>query len=166
MTAFLQFILSFVGLILGSGLIQFFFNRKDSQKEEIKQLTEEFNKALRENEDIGKQRFEENQESINQLTKAIEQLSENDAKQTQYMKHMGEALAGLAHDKLVRLSDQYQRRGAITLKEKATLEAIYKPYHEGLGGNGDGQAGYEFCLTLPVVTDEEAKEMDKEKLNV
>ena len=76
---------------------------------------------------------------------------------------MGDELMGLAHDKLVFLTDKFQKRGAITLKEKATLNSIYEPYSKGLHGNGDGKTGYEYAMQLPVVTDKEAEIMDKER---
>lgn len=68
-------------------------------------------------------------------------------------------ILGLGHDKIIQLTDQYVRRGCITLKEKRNLEFLYKPY-AGLGGNGDCQIGYDACQRLPVVSEEEAIEAD------
>ena len=162
--AWMQLLVTFLGMVLGSGLIQFLITRKDTKNEEIKTLQKNFEKELKEKVDLSEERFLIHQTEIEKFNKAINQLSENDAKQSQYLKYIGDEITGLAHDKLVCLTDKYQERGAITLKEKATLQAIYQPYHEGLGGNGDGQAGYEFCMKLPIVTNEQAKEMDN-KLN-
>jgi hypothetical protein len=61
---------------------------------------------------------------------------------------------------LVTLGKIYQRRGAITLAEQNNLKLIYTPYHNGLGGNSDGEGYYEYCMHLPVVTEEEAIAMD------
>lgn len=72
-------------------------------------------------------------------------------------------LIGIGHDKLVYMTDKIARRQAITLKEKATLDAIFVPY-SSLGGNGDGEAGYKYCITLPVVSDEGAREKDNSLL--
>ena len=174
--------------IIGSGafftFLQFLIQRKDKKKDKIDELCKkievdmaqqqdlsknryeslqtELQGGLQERENIGKARYEEHQESIKKLSEAIVQLTKNDTAQSKYMKYIGEEIMGLAHEKLVMLTDHYQARGAITLREKATLESIYKPYHEGLGGNGDGSQGYEFCMKLPVVTDSKALDMDKE----
>ncbi len=75
-------------------------------------------------------------------------------------KNMSDAIVGLGHDKILFLTDKIQRRGRITLKEKTNLTCIYTPYH-ALGGNGDGKTGYEYCMTLPICTDEEAEEADR-----
>jgi len=149
-----QLILTFLGVVLGSGLIQFFITRKDNRN---KELQESLDKKEKENE----LRYLEYKKEIYKLNDMISELSKNDTQQNEYMKYIGDELVGLAHDRLVRLASKYQNRGAITLKEKATLEAIYQPYREGLGGNGDGQAGYEYCMTLPIITEEKAKELDK-----
>ena len=172
--------------VIGSGalfsFIQFLIQRKDNKNDKIdklyKDLTEkidhqnkifqerdnalqkEIKEGLDERERTGKERFSYHQEAIQKLNEAIFQLTKNDTEQSQYLKYIGEELMGLAHDKLVSLTDYYQARGAITLKERATLEAIYEPYHKGLGGNGDGKAGYEYAMQLPVVSNSEAKELD------
>ena len=177
--------------VIGSGaifsFIQFLIQRRDNkankidqlckkidedmkaQSEESKQryriLQKELKDGLDERENTGKERFLQHQEAIQKLNEAIFQLTKNDTEQNQRLKYIGDELMGLAHDKLVYLTDHYQARGAITLKERATLEAIYKPYHEGLGGNGDGEQGYKYAIQLPVVTDSKAIEIDK-KLNL
>lgn len=140
--------------------IQYLINRKDSKNEKYKELNAKIEKGLEEREAAGAARYKEHQESIELLKQAILQLTENDTKMQAYLNSVGDEILGLAHDKLVNLTDKYQERGAITLKELATLEAIYVPYHDGLGGNGDGKAGYEYCKKLRIVTDEEAKELD------
>jgi hypothetical protein len=48
----------------------------------------------------------------------------------------------------------------ITLKEKSNLQALYIPY-AALGGNGDGKTGYDHCMTLDVVSEERALELDR-----
>ena len=165
MPATLQIIIT----ILGSGaffsFVQFLIQRKDQQKQEekddkIEELRKELIQGLEEREETGLSRYTEHQESIAKLNEAILLLTENDTQMQEYMKYVGDEIMGLAHDKLVYLTDKYQERGAITLKEKATLEAIYSPYHEGLGGNGDGKTGYEYAMKLPIVTDIQAREMD------
>lgn len=71
-------------------------------------------------------------------------------------------LLGLGHDKLIYLTDKFVRRGAITLKEKRNLKYLYEPYHDGLGGNGDCEIGYDACQKLKVVSDEDALLLDSE----
>lgn len=158
---FLQLFVTFVGMILGSGIIQFLLNRKDAKDNKLDALQKELQEGLEERENVGKARYLEHKEAIQKLNEAIFQLTQNDTNQSQYMKYVGDEIMGLAHDKLVYLTDWYQERGGITLKEQATLKAIYVPYHEGLQGNGDGQIGYEYCMKLPVITEEQAKELDK-----
>lgn len=68
-------------------------------------------------------------------------------------------LFGLAHDKIVYLTDKYVKRGAITLKEKRNLEILYTPYRN-IGGNGDCKIGYEGCERLKIVSEDEAENMD------
>jgi hypothetical protein len=68
-------------------------------------------------------------------------------------------LLGLGHDRILRLTDKFIRRGAITLKEKRNLEFLCAPYFD-LGGNGDCRIGYEACQKLNVISEELAEEMD------
>lgn len=183
-----QIILTVVGSVIGSGavfgFVQFLIQRKDKQKEDaegkkLQVLRDEFQEGLKAREDKGRERYEEHREAITKMSEehkkdfqtlltAIEKLTANDTKTTEcieeikrYNKYMGDEIMGLAHDKLVYLTDRYQERGAITLKEKATLDAIYKPYHEGLNGNGDGQIGYDYAMKLPVISDSKARELDE-----
>lgn len=176
MNDWIQPVLTFAGVIIGSGLIQFLITRKDNKKNKLDELCEkidknleeqreEFKKGLDEREATGKERFMHHEAAYKELSEAILQLTKHDSEQSKYMKYIGEELMGLAHDRLVNLTDTYQLRGAITLKEKATLEAIFKPYHEGLGGNGDGEQGYRYAMSLPVITDAEARERDEKIKN-
>lgn len=68
-------------------------------------------------------------------------------------------LLGLGHDKIVHLTDKFIRRGAITLKEKRNLQFLCEPYF-ALGGNGDAKIGNDACEKLPIISEEEATEMD------
>lgn len=70
-------------------------------------------------------------------------------------------LIGLGHDKLWTLGAKYIRRGAITVSEKSNLKMIYYPYHE-MGGNSDGTTIFDECMKLPVITQDDADEKDKE----
>ena len=65
-------------------------------------------------------------------------------------------LIGLAHDRILSLTDALVNRGNITLKEKRNLEYFYKPYKEA-GGNGDCKIGYEACQKLEVISDEKGE---------
>lgn len=161
MKDWVQIVVTFAGVLLGSGLIQFLITRKDSKKNEITDLKKEIKDGLEERERIGKERYLEHQEAIQKLNEAIFQLTKNDTEQSQYMRTIGEALIGLSHDKIISLSDKYMERGAITLKEKGTIKSIYEPYHK-LGGNGDCQVAYGYICELKVVSEAEARELDKE----
>lgn len=68
-------------------------------------------------------------------------------------------LLGLGHDRIIYLTDKFVRRGSITLKEKRNLKFLCDPYFD-LGGNGDCQIGYDACVKLPVVSEDEAEAMD------
>ena len=72
------------------------------------------------------------------------------------------AILGLEHDKILYLTDCFLERGAITTKEKTNLNYLYLPYKE-LGGNGDCETGYNECMKLRIVTQEEAKRLDRER---
>lgn len=69
-------------------------------------------------------------------------------------------LLGLGHYQIMVLTDKCIRRGAITLREKQTLEYLYRPYRE-MGGNGDCEIGYNACAQLRIISPEEAAEMDE-----
>lgn len=69
-------------------------------------------------------------------------------------------LLGLGHYQIMVLTDKCIRRGAITLKEKQTLEYLYRPYRE-MGGNGDCEIGYNACAQLRIVSPEEAADIDE-----
>lgn len=71
-------------------------------------------------------------------------------------------LLGLAHDRILQLTDSIIKRGVITSKEKTNLKYLYLPYHE-LGGNGDCETGYDVCNTFEVVSDETANRLDIER---
>lgn len=89
---------------------------------------------------------------IQRRDKKREKEEENDSAQSRM-------LLGLGHDRILHLTDKFVRRGSITLKEKRNLKFLCDPYFD-LGGNGDCQIGYDACLKLPVVSDEEAEELD------
>lgn len=73
-----------------------------------------------------------------------------------------EALLGLGHDKIIYLTSQIEKRQKITLGEKTNLKRLYDPYRK-LGGNGDCKTAYEYCVDLPVCTNEEADELDRKR---
>lgn len=199
-------------VLIGSGLIQFFFTRKDKQKEDekkdnaetikkemkdhltqvndkwkvdycdknsqaIQALREEVTTGLEERERRGAQRFEEHkiaiermnlehQKDFQELKVAIQQLTENDTKITNSITKiadkqdvMADSLIGQAHDRIIYLTDKISERGAITIKEKATLTSMYEPYKK-LGGNGHCATAIQHMETLKVISDDEAREMD------
>lgn len=150
--------------VLGSNalftFIQFMISRHDAKDDKFKKLGEEITEKFQEREEREIEAIKNHEQYIEILNKTITQLAKNHEEMQQYMYSIGEELTGLTHDTLVRLTDKYQRRGGITLKEKATLNAIYIPYHDGLHGNGDGKTGYEYAMNLPVLSEEEARARD------
>lgn len=158
----IQIILTVIGSSALFSFIQFLIQRSDNHNDKFKELREEYLKGLNVREETGRKRYEEHRESIAKLNDAILLLTKNDDDINKYLHFMGDELMGLAHDKLVFLTNKISKRNAITLKEKATLNFIYIPYSEGLGGNGDGKTGYEYVMGLRVVSDAEAERLDEE----
>lgn len=164
-----------ITLLISGGFfvfLQFLINRHDTRNDRIRQLDNKIDSGLEDRENTGKQRYEEHKEAIEELRQAIIQLADS-TKETQDMlmqsiernqkteENLADLVVGLGQDRIIHLCDTYQKRGAMTIKEQANLTAIYVPYHDKLGGNGYGKKGYEYCMALPVVTEEEAHEMDK-----
>lgn len=184
MNSMLNTILTFLGVLIGSGLIQFLITRKDNKVKDAKNdqheaLRKEFLKGLGGSEQTGKLRYEENKSAIEQMSRAqqkdfmelkeaIMKLTENDTKITDSIKKMSDkqelmadSLLGLSHDKIISTTDKIAMRGAITIKEQATLDSMYKPY-ASLGGNGHCKKAMEYVSKLTVVSDEEARKRDME----
>lgn len=188
-------IITIISIVIGSGLVQWWFGRKDKQKEDakknsadeikkemkdhltnvnnkwkedycdknsklIEELALEVRQGLKNREETGYQRYKEHQESIKELRQAILALTKDAEERKKLESHIGDSLMALTHDKLVYLGKCYQKRGAITLSEQNNLKLLYEPYHNGLGGNSDGEGYYTYCMNLPIVTDEEAKKLD------
>lgn len=137
--------------------------RKEDKAENLDKLREELKDHLEDTNAAWKEMYcDKNSEAIEELRKALTTLAENSSKRAQYEHYMGESLVALTHDKLVHLGKTYQRRGGITLSEQANLTMLYKPYHEGLGGNHDGETWYNYCMKdLKVISEQEAMELDK-----
>ena len=70
------------------------------------------------------------------------------------------AVLAMLHDKIFEKAERYIKRGAITVRELDNLRHLFTPY-KGLGGNGTGEQLFNTCLKLPIVSEEEADEMDK-----
>lgn len=191
-----QSAITLLTLIISSGLIQWYFQRKDKKKEDAKKdsadtlrkeykehliksneewkerycdknskliedLTLTVKEGLEQRESKGLERYEEHKQTIEELRKAVLALTDDAKERKKYEQSMGASLMALTHDKIIYLGKCYQRRGAITLAEKNNLKLLYEPYHDGLGGNSDGEGYYDYCMHLPVVTDEEAMAMDE-----
>lgn len=214
---YIQMAVTILGVVISSGLIQFYFNRKDKLKEDAKKdnadtikkemkdhltqvndkwktdycdknakaiadLAQDVKDGLAEREAKGLQRYEEHHLTIEKMSvqhqkdfialkEAIQKLTDNDTNITESIKKMADkqddianGIMGLSHDKLVYMTDRITERGAITLKEQATLTSIYEPYIK-LQGNGDAKAGFKHVMGLKVVSDEEARKMDAKLKN-
>jgi len=176
--------IAFAGTVTGNGLVQFLLTRKDKKKEdkkneELKKLREEFKAGLDEREKTGKARYDEHHNAIDrmdiqhqrdfqELKDAIKLLTDNDTKITNSIEKLSEtqtimadSLVGMAHDRILQYTDKISERGCITNKEKSTLKSMYNPYHD-LGGNGEVKEAYEYVLTLPTVSEDTARQKDRD----
>ena len=172
--------------VLGSGalfsFLQFLIQRKDNKEdkkveERFKEIEKKIDDGLEEREKTGLSRYEQHTKNIQEimelhkddfhkLLQTFDELKENDERVertinqiAENQKNVCDALTGLAHDKIVYMTDHIAERGYITIKEKATLDSIYHPY-KAMGGNSHAKAGYEHVADFEVVSDEKAKEMD------
>ena len=153
------------------GFIQFLITRKDTKNDRIKALEEKFDtrmdafeekveKGLKDREDKGFERFTHHEQKYNELKSYMVQHARSDEEREKYMKCVGRGVMMLIHKDIMEYGNKYSERNAITIKEKAELKGIYMPY-KGLGGNGDGEEIYNFCMNLRVVSEEEALKMDE-----
>ena len=133
----------------------------DKNSKLIEGLTRDVKLGLEQREQKGLERYQEHKEAISELREAIIALTKDAEDRKTLESYVASSLLAITHDKLVYLGKTYQKRGAITLAEKNNMKLLYTPYHDGLGGNSDGEGYYTYCMHLPVVTDEEAAEMDK-----
>lgn len=133
----------------------------DKNSKLIEELTRDVKLGLEQREQKGFERYQEHKEKIEELREAIIALTKDAEDRRSLESYMASSLLAITHDKLIYLGKTYQKRGAITLAEKNNMKMLYTPYHDGLGGNSDGEGYYTYCMHLPVVTDEEAAEMDK-----
>lgn len=102
-----------------------------------------------------------NVEAIEEIRRILLSINSDNKTQSDILDAQAEAIMGLGHDKIIYLCQQIARRGMITLKEKANLQALYIPYSK-LGGNGDGKTMYEHCMALPACSEEKALELDRQ----
>lgn len=178
--------LQIVLTILGSGalfsFLQFLIQRKDNKEDKeidkkFEEIEKEIKEGLNEREKTGAERFEKHEKSITEimevhkkdlekLLQTFDELKTNDERVertinqiAENQKNVCDSLTGLAHDKIVYMTDKITERGYITLKERATLDSIYQPY-KAMGGNSHAKAGYDHVIELDVISDDKAKEMD------
>lgn len=57
--------------------------------------------------------------------------------------------------KLIRKCEEALQRGSITMLEFNILTELWKVYHEGLGGNGQGEDFYQRVCQLPIKPDDD-----------
>lgn len=159
-----SFVVTILGTVLGSGtlftFIQFLIQRKDNRNNRIEEIEKKVDDKFKERDEKNKETKEYYDKNIEDLRTTMIALANEAEDRKKLEKCMANALMAMSHDKLVRLGKFYQKRGAITLAEKNNLRMIFEPYHNGLGGNSDGEGYYDFCMHLPVVTEEEAMDMD------
>lgn len=72
-----------------------------------------------------------------------------------------EGVKALLHDRIIILGKLYERQGYCTPEEFEEFEELYKPYHEGLNGNGSGTRMYNIVRSLPPHLMEDNNEKNK-----
>ena len=150
-----------------------------AKDERFEQLEDEIHAGLDEREKVGKSRYEEHkqaiadmskehQEQFKKLLEAIEGLREHDEKVAKTLEQIADGqqvlstgLLGLTHFELMYIMDIIKQRKYNTLTEKDTMESLFEPY-TALGGNGTIAQGHSYVMSLPVISDIEAKKMDEE----
>lgn len=65
-----------------------------------------------------------------------------------------EALKNDYRAKLIRKCEDALQRGSVTMLEFNILTELWKVYHEGLGGNGQGEDFYQRVCQLPIKTND------------
>lgn len=184
-SALIQAGLTFAGVIIGSGIIQFFISRKDKQKEDAKKdSADSLRKELKDHlTDVNAQwkadycdknrdailEIEENhKKDWQEMQKAIAQLVENDSRFADSIEKMVEkqdciaqSNVGMIHNTIIRFTDKIVERESVTYEELATLDSLYVPYAK-LGGNGECKRRYEDVNKLTKVSKEEAVKRDRE----
>lgn len=143
--------------ILGSGLLSSIvalISSRLARRDQKKDHYDELKKGLEEREAKGAERFQIHKDKIDQICTELQKRDSVDAV-------FRDLMIGISRDRILFISKAILKRKAITIREKATLEAIYIPY-KNLGGNSDGKTTYEVCVAFPIVSDEEAEKMDKE----
>lgn len=91
----------------------------------------------------------------NGLWAFLSTIHKNKSAESQMMK-------GLGHSEIFRVSMKYIRRDGVTQNElEDLLTYLYAPYKE-MGGNGTAETIVGKVKALPILTDLEAAQMDKE----
>ena len=170
----IQFGATILGVILGSGLIQFLITRKDNKEKDAKKdsansLRKELKDHLTNVNDKWKIDYcDKNRDAIEKMSEAIEKLTANDTVIAESLKSiadkqdiMASANVGMIHNTLIRFTDPIIARGVVTYDELATLDSLYVPYSK-LGGNGECKRRYNDVNKLKIVTPEKAIERDRE----
>lgn len=145
---------------------------KEEHKEDIDNKLDDVRTELKDHlTDVNRQwkldYCDKNAQGIEELTQVSKELKDNvivltntTADMKEYDKTLGTAVNGIIHDRIIHNVNEYINRKAITIEEISTLKSMYYPYKK-LGGNGDVETAFEQAIKLPVVTKEEAIELDK-----
>lgn len=144
-------------------------DRKEDKKDALGNLRTELKDHLTNvNLDWKRDYCDKHFEAIGELKEVSGQLKDNVILLTQtvtsmkeYNVHVGSAVQGIIHDRIIHNVDCYIARGAITREELSTLKSMYEPY-KALGGNGSVKDAWDIASDLPVITKEEAAKLDLE----
>lgn len=149
--------------------IEFLIQLKTNQKNRKEDKQDNTDKKLEDlKQDIITNYCEKNTEAITHLTNISKEMKNNIVLLTkayvqnkEYDKHVGAAINGIIHDRIMHNVEGFIERGGITVDEISTLKSMYYPYKK-LGGNGDVETAYEKIASgsIPVITKEEALKRD------
>lgn len=159
-----QNIILLITAVVGSNaifqFIQFMIKRRDDRNDKLRDIQEEFRRGLNEREETGRKRYEEHKESIEKLSQAVLQLTDNNVKLTEFLHNVGEGVKSLEIDKLIFLTNKISQRGSITADERATVDELYEACLKLGGKNAHVKAGYDSCNNLPFISRDDAEIMD------
>ena len=107
------------------------------------------------------------QKEFLELSKAIDQLTNNDTKITALIENnqnsievIANGVVGMIHNTIIHSTEPIMKRGAVTYEELSTLDSLYQPYSK-MGGNGECKRRYEDVAKLPKISREEALDRDR-----
>ncbi len=169
----IQIIITVIGSSAVFSFVQFLITRKDNKRKDnidtkINQLKDELEDDVNDKVEIGVASYQKQMKIIDSIQTSMDKLATNDEeiketieKVSELQDTMADSLKGQTHDRILWLSKDIANRGGITIKEKANIESMYRPY-VAFGGNGEVKKSVEYIMDLPVISEEESRKREKE----